>query len=72
MSDRQFYAIRHAVSLDNDPAAVYVFEFGTQKHKRYSDEAIKAVREFIESGKLDQAIAEYNARQSRPGSRRKQ
>jgi hypothetical protein len=72
LSDHQFYAIRHAVNLDDDPAAVYVFEFGTQKHKRYSDEAIKAVREFVESGKLDQAVAEYNARQSRPGSRRKQ
>lgn len=46
LTDHQFYAVRQQLALDDDNACAYVFAFGSQKHKRYSDEAIKRVRDF--------------------------
>jgi hypothetical protein len=52
--------VREALQLDRDSACAYVFEFGSQKHKRYSDDAIRKVREFVALGKLDEAVSAYN------------
>jgi hypothetical protein len=70
LKDHQFYAVRQSLDLDNDTMSSFVFEFGSQKHKRYSDDAIRKVREFVGSGKLPDAVAAYNARRPRRAAQR--
>ncbi|QOW18621.1 hypothetical protein INQ41_07840 [Lysobacter ciconiae] len=40
-------AIRDFLRIDEDPTNVMVFEFGSQKHPRYSDNALRVLRETI-------------------------
>ncbi|MDJ1161405.1 hypothetical protein QHI69_05735 [Burkholderia gladioli pv. gladioli] len=38
-------ALRDYVNVDSDPANMMVFEFGSQRHPRYSDNALRALQE---------------------------
>lgn len=40
-------AVRDFLRIDDNPANVMVFEFGSQKHRRYSDNAMRALRDAI-------------------------
>lgn len=40
-------AVRDYLHIDDDSANVMIFEFGSQKHPRYSDNALRALREAI-------------------------
>lgn len=56
-------SVRDYLSIDNDPANVHVFVFGSQKHPRYSDNALRVLREAIRADPelVDKA---WNARQN--------
>ncbi|TKR30272.1 hypothetical protein FCE95_09040 [Luteimonas gilva] len=40
-------AVRDHLQIDNDAANVMIFEFGSQKHQRFSDNALRVLREAI-------------------------
>lgn len=48
-------AVRDFLHIDEDPANVMVFEFGSQKHPRYSDNALRALREAITPELVEEA-----------------
>lgn len=52
-------AVRDFLRIDEDPANVMVFEFGSQKHPRYSDNALRVLREAITPELVEQAWREY-------------
>lgn len=41
-------ALRHHLGIDEDPNCCYVFEFGSQRHPRFSDNAFKRMRQAVE------------------------
>lgn len=43
-------ALRTHLGIDDDPDCVYTFTFGSQKHVRYSDNALTRMREALEGG----------------------
>jgi len=45
ISTNRCKALRTHLGIDNDPASVMVFEFGSQKHPRYSDNALRILKE---------------------------
>jgi len=51
-------AVRDYLRIDEDPANVITFEFGSQKHPRYSDNALRALREAITPELVEQAWAD--------------
>ena len=51
-------AVRDFLRTDENPANVMVFEFGSQKHPRYSDNALRELREAISSELVEQAWRE--------------
>ena len=58
-------AVRDFLRIDEDPANVMVFEFGSQKHPRYSDNALRALREAITPELVEQAWQERPRRRGR-------
>lgn len=56
-------AVRDFLGIDADDANVMVFEFGSQKHPRYSDNALRAMKDAITPELVDQA---WRQRQGRP------
>jgi hypothetical protein len=46
-------ALRGHLGLDGDPDCLHVFEFGSQKHPRYSDNALRRMREAIATQDMD-------------------
>ncbi|EZN82644.1 hypothetical protein AJ69_01544 [Pseudomonas aeruginosa BWH029] len=48
-------AVRDFLRIDEDPANVMVFEFGSQKHPRYSDNALRALRDAITPELVEEA-----------------
>lgn len=57
-------AVRDFLRIDEDPANVMVFEFGSQKHPRYSDNALRALRDAITPALVEEA---WRARPQRRG-----
>lgn len=51
-------AVRDFLRTDENPANVMVFEFGSQKHPRYSDNALRELREAISPELVEQAWRE--------------
>lgn len=51
-------AVRDFLRIDDDQANVMVFEFGSQKHPRYSDNALRALQEAIAPELVEQAWRE--------------
>jgi hypothetical protein len=48
-------AVRDFLRIDENPTNVMVFEFGSQKHPRYSDNALRVLREAITPELVEQA-----------------
>jgi hypothetical protein len=46
-------ALREHLGIDTDPDCLHVFEFGSQKHPRYSDNALTRMREAAGSQDMD-------------------
>ena len=46
-------ALREHLGIDDDPACLYAFEFGSQKHPRYSDNALTRMREAVAAQDMD-------------------
>ncbi|MHB8153284.1 MAG: hypothetical protein ACYDG3_09505, partial [Bacillati bacterium] len=63
LTPHQFYAVRQQLNLDNDPTSSHVFEFESQRIKRYSDDAIVKIREFLKGNDLAAVVKAYNAKQ---------
>lgn len=63
-------ALREHLGIDHDPNCRHVFEFGSQRHPRYSDNALTRMREAIAKQDMD-AIWESHGtgRRSRPRPR---
>ncbi len=57
-------AVRDYLNIDSDDANVMVFEFGSQKHPRYSDNALRAMKAAITPELVEQA---WQQRQRRAG-----
>ncbi|WP_249503051.1 hypothetical protein [Xanthomonas arboricola] len=51
-------AVRDLLRVDEDPANVMVFEFGSQKHPRYSDNALRVLKAAINPELVDRAWRE--------------
>jgi len=51
-------AVRDFLRIDEDPANVMVFEFGSQKHPRYSDNALRVLRDALTPELVEQAWRE--------------
>ena len=58
-------AVRDLLRIDEDPANVMVFEFGSQKHPRYSDNAYRVLRDAITPELVEQAWREHQERRRR-------
>lgn len=58
-------AVRDFLRIDEDSANVTVFEFGSQKHPRYSDNALRVLREAITPELVEQAWRERSQSRSR-------
>ncbi len=51
-------AVRDHLRVDANPANVMVFEFGSQRHPRYSDNALRTIQDAITPGLVEQAWRE--------------
>ncbi|MDR5171091.1 hypothetical protein IHQ56_04580 [Methylobacillus flagellatus] len=58
LTNNKAKAVRDFLRIDEDPANVMVFEFGAQKHPRYSDNALRALRDVITPELVEQAWRE--------------
>ena len=58
LSPNKAKAVRDFLRINEDPANVMVFEFGSQKHPRYSDNALRVLREAITPELVEQAWRE--------------
>ncbi len=47
-------ALRQHLGIDNDPKCFYIFVMGTQKHPRFSDNALKLMKESMNSLDMDE------------------
>lgn len=59
LSANKAKAVRDYLRIDENPANVMVFEFGSQKHPRYSDNALRVIREAITPKLVEQAWFEH-------------
>lgn len=55
-------AVRDFLQIDTDQSNVMVFEFGSQKHPRYSDKALRTLRDSITPELVEQAWSNYPRR----------
>ena len=55
LSTAKAKALRDLLCIDEDDANVMVFEFGSQKHPRYSDKALRTLRDVITPELVEQA-----------------
>ncbi|APP73935.1 hypothetical protein BJD12_00195 [Xanthomonas vesicatoria ATCC 35937] len=55
-------AVRDFLKVDEDPANVMVFEFGSQKHPRYSDNALRVLKAAISPELVERAWRERAGR----------
>ena len=61
-------ALRRELAIDEDGDCVHEFVFGSQRHKRYSDNALRRMEEGVHSLDIDD-VWERNRPRRRPGSR---
>ncbi|MDP9820333.1 DUF3644 domain-containing protein [Nocardioides massiliensis] len=60
-------ALREHLGIDDDPQCVHVFEFGSQKHSRYSDNALARMRDAVSSQNMDAIWESHGAgRRTKP------
>lgn len=65
LSANKVKAVRDFLHIDKDPANVMVFEFGSQKHPRYSDNALRLLREATTPELVEQAWRDRPVRRRR-------
>jgi hypothetical protein len=58
-------ALRRELGIDDDDACVHEFVFGSQHHKRYSDNALRKMEEGVETLNMDE-VWERNKPRRRP------
>lgn len=58
-------AVRDYLHIDADDANVMVFEFGSQKHPRYSDNALRTMKEAITPELVERAWRQRPGRANR-------
>lgn len=46
-------AVREHLGFDDDPNCLHVFEFGSERHPRYSDNALTRMRQAIANEDMD-------------------
>lgn len=54
LSRPRLLALRQHLGIDDDPKCFYVFEMGAQKHPRFSDNALKVLRESMKALDMDE------------------
>ncbi|MFI6662941.1 hypothetical protein ACIBL8_46520 [Streptomyces sp. NPDC050523] len=54
LSRPRLLALRQHLGIDDDPKCFYVFEMGAQKHPRFSDNALKLMRESMKTLDMDE------------------
>lgn len=60
-------ALREHLGIDKDPDCLHVFEFGSQKHPRYSDNALTRMRRALENQDMNEIWKSHGAgRRSTP------
>lgn len=60
-------ALREHLGIDGDPNCLHVFEFGSQKHPRYSDNALSRMREALACQDMEAIWAAHGSgRRSKP------
>ena len=60
-------ALREHLGIDNDPDCIHVFEFGSQRHPRYSDNALTRMRDAKANQDMDAIWKSHGpGRRSRP------
>ncbi len=59
-------ALRRHVGIDDDEDCVHVFQFDSQKHYRYSDNAFRRMEEALEKVDIDAVWAEHRPRPQHP------
>lgn len=60
-------ALRNHLGIDNDPDCLHVFEFGSQRHPRYSDNALTRMRDAEANQNMDAIWKSHGpGRRSRP------
>ncbi|WNI24024.1 hypothetical protein [Streptomyces sp. ITFR-16] len=52
-------ALRQHLGIDDDPKCFYIFEMGSQKHPRFSDNALKLMRESMKALDMDKVWASH-------------
>ena len=63
-------ALREHLGIDKHPDCLHVFEFGSQKHPRYSDNVLTRMREAIANQDIDAIWNSHGpGRRSKPGPR---
>ena len=63
-------ALREHLGIDKDPDCLHTFEFGSQKHPRYSDNALTRMREAIANQDMDAIWRSHGpGRRSKPRPR---
>jgi hypothetical protein len=55
-------ALRRHLGIDDDENCRHVFMFGSQKHPRYSDNALRRMKEALETVDMDQVWTEHGPR----------
>jgi hypothetical protein len=58
-------AVRWKLNIEDDPECTHNFQFGSQNHRRYSDNAFVRIREALPSMDVDAVLREYRTRATR-------
>ncbi len=59
-------ALRRHLGIDDDPDCLHVFAFGSQKHLRYSDNALRRMQQALKTVDMEEVWREHG-----PGARRR-
>jgi hypothetical protein len=65
LSGPRALALRRHLGIDGDEDCVHVFDFDSQKHYRYSDNALRKMRKALESVDMDEVWEEHGPRPGR-------
>lgn len=63
-------AVRDYLGIDEDPSCHYIFRFGSQRHSRYSDNALVKIRQALEEVDIDEIWEQHKPRKRRTALRR--
>jgi prophage antirepressor-like protein len=61
-------ALRRELKIDEDENCLHEFVFGTQRHKRYSDNALREMQRVLETIDMDDVWRRHRPRRRRTGT----